>query len=266
MPDGANPGAATPETRWFLGIPFTPLPLDQAARLIAQRPAGAPFRYVTTPNAQHAVHVAEGDRNFTAAHDEAWLVLNDSRVLRLLSRRLWGQDLPVAAGSDLTVALLRHHVRPDDAVTIIGGTEEVERRLRAQFGLRQIARFDPPMGFYRHPAEVDRCARFIREHPARWVFLAVGVPQSETVARRVQALGGATGTGLCVGSSLHFATGVVRRAPAAFQRANLEWLHRLLTNPRRLAGRYFRESAPVLWLAARARLAPASRAHRRPAA
>lgn len=252
-----------PASSWFLGIPFTPLPLDEAAGRIAARPAEAPFAYVTTPNAQHAVHVERGNPLFARAHDEAWLVLNDSRVLRLLSRRLFGQDLPVAAGSDLTLALLQRHLHPDDPVTIIGGTDEVEARLRAQYGLDRIARYDPPMGFYRDPAEIDRCVDFMVAHPARYVFLAVGVPQSETVARRAIERGGATGIGLCVGSSLHFATGVVARAPLVFRRANLEWLYRLLREPRRLAGRYFDESAPVLWIAARARLAGHGRHRRR---
>lgn len=252
--------------RWFLGIRFTPLTLDQAVAAIAARPPGAQFALVTTPNAQHVVNVERGNVLFTDAHDAAWLVLNDSGILRLLSRKLFGQDLPLAPGSDLTVALLRGPIQPDDAITIIGGSDEVERRLRGLFRLRGIARYDPPMGFYRDPVEIDRCADFVLAHPARYVFLAVGVPQSETIARRLLARGGAIGTGLCVGSSLHFATGVVRRAPDFYRRANLEWLYRLLQNPRRHAGRVFGQSLPVLWIGLRARLRrdPATRHLRRP--
>lgn len=251
--------------RWFLGVPFTPISLQDAASRIAARPPGAPFALVTTPNAQHVVNVARGNPLFTQAHDQAWLVLNDSGVLRTLSRRWFGQDLPLAPGSDLTVALLQNHIRPDDAVTVIGGSAEVDARLRAQCGLRCLSRYDPPMGFYHDPAEIERCVDFLLAHPARYVFLAVGVPQSETIARCLMARGGGVGTGLCVGSSLHFATGVVPRAPALFRRANLEWLYRLLQNPKRHARRVFVESFPVLAIAARIRLRPARRrSHRRP--
>ncbi|HET6308121.1 MAG TPA: WecB/TagA/CpsF family glycosyltransferase [Rhodopila sp.] len=245
--------------RWFLGVPFTPMALPDAASRIADREPDAPFCYVTTPNAQHVVHVDGGNTLFTDAHDGAWLVLNDSKILSLLAKRLFGAAMPLAAGSDLTQYLFRHHIRPQDPITVIGGSDEVERRLRADFGIRSLARYDPPMGFYRDPAEIERCVDFIVAHPARYVFLAVGAPQSETVALRVLARGGATGVGLCVGSSLHFVTGVTRRAPALFRRLHLEALYRLMQNPRRHAKRVFVESVPVLWIGLRTRWTPAAR-------
>lgn len=250
--------------RWFLGVPFTPMTLPDAAREIATRDLDAPFRFVSTPNAQHVVAVWRGDTRFRAAHDGAWMVLNDSRILGLLADRLFHQPMPVAAGSDLTVYLFAHHIGPDDSLTIIGGSDEVEQRLRDTLGMHRIARFNPPMGFYNDPAEIQRCVDFVVAHPTRYVFLAVGAPQSETVAIAIQATGRATGIGLCVGSSLHFVTGVVRRAPELVRRLHLEALWRLALNPRRHARRVFVESLPVLWIGLRTRLTPASRrTHRR---
>ncbi len=222
-----------PDVRWFLGAPMTPATLRDAADLIAARPTDAPFAFVTTPNAQAIVRVHRGDRHFAEAHDRGWLVLNDSRILSLLADKLFGEVLPTAAGSDLTVDLLQHYINPDDAVTMIGGSAEVERRMRAQFRLQKLKRYNPPMGFYKDPVEIERCVDFIIAHPARYVFLVVGAPQSETVACRVLARGGAVGTGLCVGSSLQFATGVVRRAPVLFRRLRLESLYRHVAEPTR---------------------------------
>ena len=256
-----DPGEnCSPDRRWFLGVPFTPLDLGEAAARIAARPPGAPFAFVTTPNAHHTVCCARGDKRFSIAHDKAWLVLNDSRILRLLSHRLFAQELPMAAGSDLTVELFQNHIRHDDAITVIGGTDEVEHRLRTQFGMRALARFNPPMGFYKDPTEVERCVDFILQHPARYVFLAVGSPQSEVVACRLLERGGAIGTALCIGSALLFVTGVVQRAPRIFRSLNAEWAYRLLQNPRGHARRVFIDSLPVLWLALKVFL---GRAHER---
>jgi N-acetylglucosaminyldiphosphoundecaprenol N-acetyl-beta-D-mannosaminyltransferase len=66
--------------------------------------------------------------------------------------------------------------------------------------------------------------------------------------------GGAVGTALCIGSSLLFVTGVVRRAPLLFRRLNAEWAYRLMQNPRGHARRVFLESLPVLWIALKALL------------
>jgi N-acetylglucosaminyldiphosphoundecaprenol N-acetyl-beta-D-mannosaminyltransferase len=245
--------------RWYLGIPFTPLSLTEAASEIVARDPTAAFCFVTTPNAQHVVNVARGNPLFSVAHHGAWLVLNDSKILSLLADRLFGEPMELAAGSDLTAYLFRHHIQPEDPITIIGGSDEVEQRLRTTFGMRSIARFNPPMGFYNVPAEIERCVDFVVEHPARYVFLSVGAPQSETVALRILARGGAIGVGLCVGSSLHFVTGVVKRAPAIVRRLHLEAAYRLMQNPRRHARRVFVESLPVLWIAMRIRLTPAGR-------
>jgi N-acetylglucosaminyldiphosphoundecaprenol N-acetyl-beta-D-mannosaminyltransferase len=245
--------------RWFLGIPFTPMPLPDAASRIVERDPDAPFCYVTTPNAQHVVHVRNGNKSFRDGEDGAWLVLNDSKILSLLADKLFGEPLPLAAGSDLTRYLFDRHIRPDDPITVIGGNDEVERRLRQNFGMRSLFRYNPPMGFYRDEAEIERCVDFIVANPARYVFLAVGAPQSEIVGSHVLARGGATGVGLCVGSSLHFVTGVTKRAPPIFRRLHLEALYRLMQNPRRHSKRVFIESLPVLGIGLRIRMTPAAR-------
>lgn len=240
--------------RRFLGVDFTPLPLEEAARLISRRPASAPFAYVVTPNAHHMVRTHAGDLRFLVPYLGAWMVLNDSRILRLIARRLFGRDLPLAAGSDLTAQLFSLGIPKRTPIVIIGADEEVEKRLRRDFGLTRISRHTPPMGFYRDPVEVERCVAFVRDHPARYVFFVVGAPQSEMLAARVVAFGGVKGVGLCVGSSLHFLTGVTRRAPAVWRHANLEWAYRLLQNPVGHADRVLKQSAPILWIALRERL------------
>ncbi len=249
---------------WFLGVAFDPLTLTEAAARIIARQPGAPFAFVSTPNAQHVVAASKGDRRYSRAHDTAWLALNDSRVVGLLARKLFGLDLPVAAGSDLTAYLFNGHIKPEDAITVIGGTEEMERRLREIFGLRTLSHFNPPMGFYNDPAEIERCVDFVVQHPARYVFLAVGAPQSEMIACRLLQRPDAVGTALCVGSSILFVTGIVQRAPAIFQRLHAESIYRLMQNPRRHARRVLIESLPVLWIALKIRLTPARhRSHKR---
>ncbi|WGM31916.1 WecB/TagA/CpsF family glycosyltransferase [Brevundimonas sp. NIBR11] len=247
--------------RRFLGVDFTPLPLDEAVgRIIARDPA-APFAFVVTPNAQHVVAARSGDDRFAGPQGAAWMVLNDSRILRLLSHGLFGFDMPVAPGSDVVARLFERGVPADATLTLIGGDAKVEATLRQRFGIRSVARFTPSFGFWRDPAEVEQCLAFVRAHPARYVFLIAGAPQSEELARRLSATPGVTGVGLCVGSALNFLTGRVRRAPVWMREAGLEWAWRLALNPRGHFRRVFIESAPILWIALIERL----RTVRRPA-
>lgn len=232
-----------------LGVAIARLDVAGAAAVIAGRAPDEPFAYVVTPNAQHVVRLHRGDPRFRAAYDGAWLRLCDSQIMRHLVRLLFGTRLHSASGSDLTAHLFAHVITPEDSVTVIGGDEELERRLRSRFGLTRLARHAPPMGFAADPREVERCVRFVLDHPARFVFLAVGAPQSECLSLAIRETGRATGVGLCVGSSLLFVTGMVERAPPLFRRLALEWLFRLALNPRGHARRVFVESLPLIGIA-----------------
>ncbi len=231
----------------LLGLDFAALRLPEAASLIAERPADAAFAYVVTPNADHFVRL-EGDPTLREVYRGAALRLLDSRVVCRLAR-LFGLPVPpVVPGSDLTEHLLRHHVPPGERITIVGLSPDVLPRLIARLGLAPPAHYDPPMGFDRDPAAFAAAAAFVRDNPARLVFLAVGTPRQERLAALIAAAGGATGTGLCIGASLEFLAGRRRRAPRLVSRMGLEWLYRLASEPRRLARRYLIDSPRVITL------------------
>jgi exopolysaccharide biosynthesis WecB/TagA/CpsF family protein len=95
------------------------------------------------------------------------------------------------------------------------------------------------MGFISDAAAAEDCLRFIEaQSPFRFCFLAVGSPQQEILAHRLQTRGSARGLVFCVGAALNFITGAEARAPRWMQQMALEWLYRLLQDPRRLANRY----------------------------
>lgn len=235
-------------SRSLLRMRLDTLTLHEVTTLIAGRDPLSPFAYVVTPNADHLLRLAgcEGDA-LRPVYDAAWLSLLDSRVLRALAARR-GYRLSVVPGSDLVAALFSEVIRPDTPVTLIGGTEEVAARLRSRFGLLALAHHEPPMGFADDPSAVEACVRFVLAHPARFVLLCVGSPRQEMLAARIAATGHATGIGLCIGAAVEFVVGVKRRAPRWMQRAHLEWLHRLASEPRRLWRRYVAEAPRLLRL------------------
>ena len=233
------------------GTRFSPLDTDGATAAIVARTPDMPFVYVVTPNAVHVVNYGRRETRFVAGIDGAWLRLNDSRVVTRLARLASGVRLKLAPGSDLTALMLQGAVRPDDTVTIIAGTGEMDHRLRERHGWRNVSRYEPPFGFISDPAELDRCVDYVLAHPARYVFLACGAPQSELLGLRIVERGGAVGTGLCIGASLLFATGLEQRAPRIMQRIGLEWLHRLMLEPRRMGERLIKGQLPLLILALR---------------
>jgi N-acetylglucosaminyldiphosphoundecaprenol N-acetyl-beta-D-mannosaminyltransferase len=242
-----------PATIDFLGLPISDLDDRAAAALIAARPEGAPYLYVVTPNAHHIVRLSRDDGVWRRAYRGAWLRLSDGHVVWRLARLILGIRLPHASGSDVTMLLVKHFIRPEDAITVIGGGAQLEKALIEQYGWRNLALFDPPPAVLRNEQAQRACIDFVAAHPARYVFFAIGAPQSEWLAAQAAERGGLTGTGLCIGSSLLFATGLVRRAPQFIRRLGLEGLFRLAQRPRSHFRRLFVDSLPILWLLLRAR-------------
>jgi exopolysaccharide biosynthesis WecB/TagA/CpsF family protein len=179
------------------------------------------------------------DADFRSRYASADYALLDSRFAARLLRLTKGLRLPVCTGSDLTDALFRRVIAPDDRVVLIGGTAEQAAQITALFGLRNIRHMNPPMGFIMKLEAVEECLTFIEQaSPFRFCFLAVGSPQQEMLAALLRQRGIARGLALCIGGSINFLTGREQRAPRWVQRLALEWLYRLAQDPRRLGVRY----------------------------
>ncbi len=244
---GASPGRCR-----VLGLDFADLDVESASRLILGRADDATFSYVVTPNADHLVRLSR-DPALLPLYRDAMLCLLDSRVVARTARLLGLPAPRVTTGSDLTARLLAASGRTQP-VTIIGLRADHLPALVARTGIMPPAHYNPPMGFDGDPAEMQRAVRFVLDHPARLVFLAVGSPRQERLAAAIVASGGARGTGLCIGASLEFLCGAVPRAPDVMQQLGLEWLHRMLSDPRRLARRYLVDNPPIFSLLLRDRL------------
>jgi exopolysaccharide biosynthesis WecB/TagA/CpsF family protein len=221
------------------------------------------YGYVVTPNVDHLVRYFE-DASFRAQYRAAAFILMDSRFAAVLVRLLKGKRVPICTGSDLTAQLLKCVVKPTDRVVVIGGTLQQAQLIVSEYGLVNFRHHNPPMGFVENPTEVEKCLDFIEESsPFRFCFLAVGSPQQEALANKLLSRGRARGLALCVGASLNFLTGLERRAPRWMQRLALEWLYRLLRDPKRLAGRYLARGPRVFAQLLRSRFIvrdPAARA------
>jgi len=204
------------------------------------------YGYVVTPNVDHLIRYYE-DPTFRAQYRAADFILMDSRFAAYLVRLLKGVRLPVCTGSDLTAQLLSSVVQPTDRIVMIGGSNAHAQQISARYGLTNLRHHNPPMGFINDPAAVEECLQFIEAaSPFRFCFLAVGSPQQEAVAQALRARGTARGLALCIGASLNFITGHEKRAPVWMQKMALEWLFRLLQNPKRLAGRYLVRGPRIL--------------------
>lgn len=232
------------ESRRLFSLDFQQLSLADVVELLIHSPR-SPFSYLVTPNVDHIVRL--GDRpELRRLYRSAAFCLCDSRILSLLARGFGYGALTVVPGSDLTKALVEDPRVSQKRICIVGATATTVTRVSELYGLTDVFHYNPPMGFIRDSSAVSACVDFVVASEADWVFLAVGSPQQEILAYRLKEDRRTRGIGLCIGASLLFLSGEERRAPRLWQVLHVEWLFRLLGNPRRLARRYLIDGPRIL--------------------
>ena len=223
---------------------------DGIDRHVATREPG----FIVTPNVDHVCRYHR-DPSFREAYDHASFVLADGMPL-LWSARLLGRPLlEKLSGSDLLPRLSGFAAERGYSVYYLGAAEGVAEaaaeRLKMRYpSLRVAGTYSPPFGFERDPQVNASIVARLREARPDICFVALGSPKQETwlygnyAAAEIPAMIG-------VGAAFDFVAGRVRRAPRWMQKTGMEWIWRLIQEPRRLAKRYLIEDSYFFVLLAR---------------
>jgi N-acetylglucosaminyldiphosphoundecaprenol N-acetyl-beta-D-mannosaminyltransferase len=221
-------------TLWIDALSFADA-LREIERLVDDRRGGS----VYTPNVDHVIQ-AESNVAFRGAYEHASLSLADGMPLVWVAGLL---DCPLpgrVAGSDLLVPLMELAGRRSWSVYLMGGApgvaEAAARLLAERFGIR-VAGWDAPV--IRSDGSDVTGDSIGRASAARadLVLVALGPPKQELwIHRASDALRPAVALG--IGAGLDFLIGRHKRAPVWISAAGLEWMFRLIQEPRRLWRRY----------------------------
>jgi N-acetylglucosaminyldiphosphoundecaprenol N-acetyl-beta-D-mannosaminyltransferase len=218
-----------------------PLTPDEAVEEICRAAArDAPY-LVVTPNLSH-LSMLQRDPAFRADYAQADLSLPDGwPVVRLV--HLHGvTDAVRVTGSDLVAPLCREAARRGLSVGFVGGAADAaviaaDMVRREHPGLQVVLADPAPKGF---DADEKSWQRWVAGLPAEWpqiLFIGLGEPKQTRVALRLRDDPRAR-VMIGVGKAIEFTAGTAERAPDWWARHHVEWLHRALSEPRRLGPRY----------------------------
>jgi len=200
--------------------------------------------YVVTPNADHVVRYQE-DAKFQAVYQKAALVVADGMPLVWGSKWLGTPLQARVTGADLLPALCTAAAKAELSVYFLGapagvGQQAADNMLAINPKLAVVGVYSPPFGFEQDATE---CAHIIQQINAAQpdiVFVGLGSPKQEFWMADTQTEL-KVGVMLGIGAAIAFAAGTEKRAPKLMQNIGLEWLHRLLSDPKRLAKRYAKD-------------------------
>ncbi|MBT2596623.1 WecB/TagA/CpsF family glycosyltransferase [Arthrobacter sp. ISL-72] len=149
-----------------------------------------------------------------------------------------GDPLPErVAGIDFMNALVDASASAGFSIYLLGAKAEVVKSVAEVFTKRgaNIAGYHD--GYWRSSIQDTELVQKISASGANVLFVAIPSPDKELfLARYLSDLGVNLAVG--VGGSFDVVAGLTRRAPVAMQRAGLEWLFRLMQEPRRMFKRY----------------------------
>lgn len=239
-------------TTSFLGLDFVKANYAEIASELDRLSRSGRLSIVATPNVDHMVMLNSEPRDDVVrqldhALAAAAMLTCDSRVLQTLAQ-FRGVALTVATGSDLTAYLFQNGQLDGRNVALIGGDGEMLAELNRRFPAIRLSQHIPPMGVLDNEAAIEAIEAFISGQAFEYIFFAIGAPRSEIIAHRCSQIAGTVGVALCIGASIEFLLGRKARAPQWVQFLRMEWLFRLLSEPRRLWRRYLVTGPRILWI------------------
>lgn len=213
-----------------MGLKFDSMTMDEALSRAEALLRGEKAAYVVTPNAEIA-YEALHDVQLREMLNGADLMLPDGAGVVLASKLLRTPVKQKVAGVDFAAGLLGILERNGESLYLLGGKPGIgelaaQKMLEAHPQLRIAGIAD---GYFRDEAPV---IEKINASGADALFVCLGAPKQERfMVQHQQELHVHLMAGL--GGSLDAFAGTVQRAPAWMIRLNLEWLYRLIREPKR---------------------------------
>jgi N-acetylglucosaminyldiphosphoundecaprenol N-acetyl-beta-D-mannosaminyltransferase len=244
--EGASSAHPTKSERVnILGIGAMPLDLGKAVAMLERWRDERRREYVCLISV-HGLVVAQRDPAIRASLNRCGMAAEDGMPLVWWSRLAGFPEARRVCGSDLLDAVCAFGVAREYRHYFYGATPRVlklltERLQRRHPGLIVAGNRSPPF----RPltaAEDTEDIQAINEARPDFVWVGLGMPKQEKWM--IEHLGRIEATALLgVGAAFDFHAGTKRRAPVWMQHSGLEWVFRLMSEPRRLAHRYLIDNA-----------------------
>jgi len=200
------------------------------------------------------VVLAEDDDAYRQVVNGPGLSLPDGApVVAAMRKQSGGESAQRVRGPSLFEAVLERGQHTELRHFLLGGAPDTLEALIAKIGAKYpdatIAGSWSPPFVPLDDATTTRAAEMATSARADIIWVGMGAPKQDILAARIAERTGRTAVG--VGAAFDFLAGTVREAPVWMQRVGMEWLFRLLAEPRRLWKRYLVGNVRFLFIAGR---------------
>ena len=236
----------------FMNTEIDNITMEEALDSICELVEQDKNAYVVTPNVDHIVKL-ETDQELCQVYKNADLILTDGKPLVWISKWYKTPIKEKVSGSDLFPRLCERAAKEGYSMFFLGAAEGVAQKaadnLVQRFPGLKIARtYSPKMGFEKSEKEVQKVIDIVKQAKPHILVVALGCPKQEKFMFRYKnemqvpiSLG--------LGASVDFEAGNMKRAPKWMCDYGLEWLFRLVQEPKRMFKRYIVDDMKIFRLA-----------------
>ncbi|MDM9379584.1 WecB/TagA/CpsF family glycosyltransferase [Chlorogloeopsis sp. ULAP01] len=208
---------------------------------------------VFTPNVDHVMKL-QNDVDFLHVYNRAEYKLCDSQILLYASRFLGKPIKEKISGSDFFPAFYNFHKKNEQIKIFLlgagkGVAQKAQQRINAKVGRNiVVGSHSPSFGFEKSEKECQEIIDIIRKSGATVLAVGLGAPKQEKWIYKYKDLLPNIKIFLAIGATIDFEAGNIKRSPKFISNLGLEWLYRMVSEPKRLWKRYLIEDLPFFWL------------------
>ena len=232
----------------IIGVPISAVNMDSCIQEIFSNWDEAKGNYICVSNV-HTTVMAHDDEQYMAVQSGSFLSLPDGKPLSVVGRkrypqmdRVTGPDFMRRVFEESRDRKLRHYFYGNTAENL----EKLIETIKVEYPHLEIVGYEPSVFRNLSAEEENALAEKINASHADFVWVGLGAPRQEFFCARMK--GRTDGVMVGVGGAFNVLAHIVPEAPRWMQDLSLEWLYRLIQEPKRLFKRYLTTNSRFILL------------------
>lgn len=232
----------------ILGVDIAAIDMEWLLQFTQQNIKNLSGDYMTAANV-HTTVIASEDEEYRAIQNGAILAMPDGGPLSSIGRKRGAENMARTTGPSYMGKIFSISVQYGYRHFFYGSTETTLERMYANIiqnypGISIVGMYSPP---FRSLSKNEDCqiVNLINEVSPDFIWVGLGAPKQEKWMATHK--GKVNGLMVGVGAGFDFFAGNIERAPEWMQKTNLEWVYRLIQDPKRLFKRYMVTNIKFIW-------------------
>ena len=232
----------------ILGVKIAAIDMDWLLRFTKENIRNLSGDYMCVANV-HTTVMASEDDEYRVIQNSGVMAIPDGGPLSSIGKKRGAYNMARTTGPSYMGEVIKMSAENGYRHYFYGSTRETLDKLKIELdrsypGLQIVGMYSPT--FRSITEEEDKeIVRSIVDSSPDFIWVGLGAPKQEKWMAAHQ--GRVKGFMVGVGAGFDYFAGNIKRAPEWMQNANLEWVYRLMQDPKRLFKRYLVTNAKFVW-------------------